>query len=104
LLRREAIAPNLRKRYTYRLLFRFLLAVLHKSGSDLEKTRHLRENDEKSSLHLGIGMIILYLLKVASFGSFGCKWRIFSHIKGSFLHFSILTKWAASYGAVLGSK
>ena len=68
------------------------LAILYKSHLEAEKRCFLLENDEKSSLHLEIGMIILYSLKVAPFGDFRGKTHYFPVEKNKLLHFSILTK------------
>ena len=68
------------------------MSILYKSCLEAEKRRFLLENDEKSSLHLEIGMIILYALKVAPFGDFCGKTHYFPVEKNKLLHFSILTK------------
>ena len=57
--------------------FRLFLVIMHKSSSELEKRRYLLENDEKSSLLLKIGMIILYSLKVGPFWIFPGKCPLF---------------------------
>ena len=59
-----------RKKVQIPILSGYNLFNLYKSGLESEKRRFLLEIDEKSSLHLEIGMIILYSLKVASSGDF----------------------------------
>ena len=53
----------------------------------------LPEFGEKSSLHLEIGMIILYLVKVGPLWYFRHKIQFFPDENSAFLHSSILTKW-----------
>jgi hypothetical protein len=69
------------------------LSNLYKSSLEAEKRWFLPEFGEKSSLHLEIGMIILYLLKIAPFGCFCRKIQNFPVENDAILHFSILTKW-----------
>ena len=92
------------ERCIYRLFSGLLLLVFHKSGSDLEKRRFLLENDEKASLLLEIGMIILYLLKVSSFGIFGCKNRLFPVEMEAFFTFFDFNQLGRLFEAALGSK
>ena len=77
------------------------LSNLYKSSLEAEKRWFLPEFGEKSSLHLEIGMIILYSLKVAPFGDFCGKTHYFPVEKDKLLHFSILTKGDGSVRALL---
>ena len=76
--------------------FSGFLSNLYKSSLEAEKRWFSPEFGEKSSLHLEIGMIILYLLKIAPFGCFCRKIQIFPVENNAILYFSILTKWAGS--------
>ena len=80
------------------------MVILYKSGLELEKRLFLLENDEKASLLLEIDMIVLYSLKIASFGYFRRKTQFFPAQNDKLLYFSILTKRADPPGLPLGSK
>ena len=77
------------------------LEILHKSGLESEKIGFSWNLMKKVSLHLEIGMVVLYLLKVAPFGSFRIKTQIFPVENDNLLYFLILTKWDGLSGAPL---
>ena len=78
------------------------LSALHKNGSEPEKRRISPENGENASLHLEIGMIVLYLVKVGPFWAFPRKIQFFPAENGAFFTFFDFNQSGRLPGAALG--